>query len=309
MSDLELRRMKHDEWTEVAELIYDSTNAWYVGNGKSAIFSGPKTNALLFCEVYESLDQESCIIAVDTESGKIVGSCFMHPRETHVSLGIMNVHPDHFGRGIAVKILREITDYADKHGLPIRLVSSAMNLDSFSLYNRAGFVPRAVFQDMIMKVPEEGFDPPVPDGHSIRKAEISDVPRMADLEMEISGIRRERDYQFFITNSQGLWHVSVLEDSNGQLVGFLVSVGHPASTMLGPGIMRTEADATALIMAELNQHRSKMPVWLIPSEYPELVKSMYAIGAKNCELHFAQCRGKWTPSSGIVMPTFMPETG
>jgi len=301
--------MRREEWNEVAELIYDSTNAWYVASGKSAIFTGPKSNALLFCEVYESLDPECCIVAVDDESGKIIGSCFMHPRETHVSLGIMNVHPDHFGRGIAVAILGEITDYADKHGLPIRLVSSAMNLDSFSLYNRSDFVPRAVYQDMIMTVPDEGFDPPIPAGHRLRDAEISDVPRMAELEMSISGIRREKDYQFFITNSQGIWHVSVLEDAQGELAGFLVSVGHPGSTMLGPGIMRNEAVATALIMAELNQHRGKTPVWLIPSECPELVKAMYAIGAKNCELHFAQCRGNWTPTSGIVMPTFMPETG
>ena len=36
---------------------------------------------------------------------------------------------------------------------------------------------------------------------------------------------------------------------------------------------------------------------------------LYALGAKNCELHFAQVRGAWTAPAGVVMPTFMPETG
>jgi hypothetical protein len=36
---------------------------------------------------------------------------------------------------------------------------------------------------------------------------------------------------------------------------------------------------------------------------------MYALGAKNCELHFGQVRGPWTAPTGVVMPTFMPETG
>ena len=41
----------------------------------------------------------------------------------------------------------------------------------------------------------------------------------------------------------------------------------------------------------------------------QLVQTMYGWGAVNCELHFAQSRGTWTPPTGIVMPTFMPETG
>ena len=62
-------------------------------------------------------------------------------------------------------------------------------------------------------------------------------------------------------------------------------------------------------LAELNQHRGRQPVWLIPSQSDWLVRIMYEWGAVNCELHFAQIRGPWTPPIGIVMPTFMPETG
>ena len=51
--------METDEWNEVAELIHESTNSWYVANGKNPIFKGPPSDALLFCEVYEALDPGS----------------------------------------------------------------------------------------------------------------------------------------------------------------------------------------------------------------------------------------------------------
>ncbi|GHT18365.1 hypothetical protein FACS1894189_6190 [Planctomycetales bacterium] len=48
---------------------------------------------------------------------------------------------------------------------------------------------------------------------------------------------------------------------------------------------------------------------MFPSRCRKLVESMYALGAKNCELHITQVRGTEFPQSGIAFPTFMPETG
>ena len=130
----------------------------YIANGKEPILKGPPTDALLFCEVYEDLDPGCCLIAECEETGRIAGSCFYHPRNTHVSLGIMNVSPDFFGQGIARSLLTKIIQIADEQSLPVRLVSSAQNLDSFSLYTRQGFSPVQAFQDMYLEVPEDGFD-------------------------------------------------------------------------------------------------------------------------------------------------------
>jgi hypothetical protein len=144
-------------------------------------------------------------------------------------------------------------------------------------------------------------------GH-VREATPADVPAMAELEEQINHIRREGDLAHFVENADGIWHVSVLANDSGSLDGFLVSVSHPGSNMLGPGVMRTEQQAAALIHAELNHNRGRQPVWLVPSHCESLVRTMYDWGAANCELHFAQVRGPWTPPTGIAMPTFMPET-
>ena len=53
----------------------------------------------------------------------------------------------------------------------------------------------------------------------------------------------------------------------------------------------------------------RSPVFLLPVDRPALVRQAYAWGARNCELHFHQVLGDWTPFAGVNMPTFMPETG
>ncbi|MGY8767782.1 MAG: GNAT family N-acetyltransferase [Pirellulales bacterium] len=305
---IELRTIINADFEAVGELIYDSTNAWYVASGRSPIFTGPKESTQLFCRVYDQIDSGNCILAVSAD-GQIAGSCFYHPRSTHVSLGIMNVHPNFFGQGIARKLLKHITDLADEQQLPVRLVSSAVNLDSFSLYNRAGFVPRMVFQDMLIDIPEAGIEDLTVSQAGLRDATEADSAGMAKLELELAGIERENDLRYFIKNEDGIWHVTVSEDAAGQLNGFLVSVYDPGSNMIGPGVARDEETLIQLLLAEINQQRGHQPVCVVPAEATQVVNKMYQWGAKNCELHFAQVRGEWKEPSGLIVPSFMPETG
>src|SRR5207237_2374143 len=206
---------------------------------------------------YEALDPGCCVVAEDPTSGGVMGSCFYHPRETHVSLGIMNVHPNYFGRHVASRLLQFVIEFAERAQKPVRLVSSAMNLDSFSLYTRAGFVPRAAFADMALTVPVGGPKLSHPDLHRVRTATTEDVSAMASLEEQVAHIRREKDYRSFVQNRQGNWHTLVSESASGVIDGFLVSVYHPGSHMLGPGVIRTDETAAALIAAQLNHHAGR----------------------------------------------------
>ena len=173
---------------KVIDLIFNSTNAWYQEHFKKNVFGGDPSACEIFTEVYEDLDPGCCIIAEDMVTGHLAGSCFYHPRETHFSLGIMNASPDYFGKGVATRILDEIISLAEQENLPVRLVSSAMNLDSFSLYTRRGFVPKMTFQDMVLSVPEDGLDLDPPEAiDRVREANLEDAKAMADLEMKLNG--------------------------------------------------------------------------------------------------------------------------
>ena len=321
MTEMVLRAMVPDDWDAVAELVYTSTNYWYASKGAGAIFAGGPDVARVFPEDYEALDPGCCILAVHPRTGRLMGSCFFHPRETHVGLGIMNVHPAHFGTGVARRLLRHITDLADAaerfatggdgvgRGLPVRLVSSAMNLDSFSLYTRAGFVPRRTYQDILLAVPASGLSHDAPGRAQVRSATVADVPAIVALEEELTGIRRGGDFAHFIENRAGIWHVSVLDGRDGRLDAVVASVAHPGSRMVGPGVSRSEAGAAAVLLAELDRHRGHSPVFLVPVECGDLVRQIYGWGGRNVEMHVHQVRGACPPFSGVTLPSFMPETG
>ena len=308
MTEFSIRSMRPQDRHEVAELIYVSINHWYLTHGCPPIFAGGPQTTDVFFEVYESLDPGCGIVAVNETTDRLMGSCFYHPRPLHVSLGIMNVHPNYFGCGAGRALLQFIIDFARNQSKPLRLTQSALNLDSFSLYNKAGFVPRTAYQDMILQVPDAGLNHHVQGLDRVRNATRDDVNAMAELEMQVSGITREVDYRHCIDNAAGFWHVSVFEGEDNSLDGFMISCSHPAMNMLGPCVARDQQRAIALIARELDHHRGRMPVFLIPVECELLVRTMYDWGARNCELHFCQVIGDFQPFRGVSMPTFLPES-
>lgn len=309
MSQLRLRSAGPADRDELAELICVSTNFWYQKRGAGPIFPHGPESTSIYIDVYEDLDPGCCVVAENPATGRLMGSCFYHPRARHVSLGIMNVHPNYFGRGVASALLKHIVDFAAANKFPaVRLVQSALNLDSFSLYTRAGFVPRCPYQDMLVEVPAEGLPHRVADQHCVRPATAADLPAIAALEQELSGIGREKDHRYFIENRRGIWQTLVYEADGGGIEGYLASSKHPASNMVGPGAMRSAKHAAALVAAALDRYRGGAAVCLVPMECDELVQQLYDWGARNCELHFGQVRGEFQPLRGVNIPTFLPES-
>lgn len=302
-----IRPIEDGDRFAVAELIHISLNHWYQTHGRPPVFTGGPESAGVFYDVYSELEPGCAVVAVHPETGRLMGSCFYHPRPRHVGLGIMNVHPSYFGGGVARALLGHITDIGDREGKPIRLTQSAFNLDSYSLYTRAGFVPRGVFQDMYLPVPAGGVEARLPGAECVRPATLEDVPRMGALELEVSGITREQDWRYCIANRGGLWRVAVFE-TVGRLEGFAVSCGHAALNVIGPCVAHGEEQAAALVLHEFNAYPGRAPIAVIPADCEKLTGLMYSWGARNCEIHFCQVRGEFQPFRGVSMPSFLPET-
>lgn len=312
--EMRLRPMTPGDRSEVAELIYASINVWYRANGKPEIFTGGPGVTEIFYDVYNDLTPGCNVVAENAKTGRLMGSCFFHPREHHVSLGIMNVHPNYFGFGAGRALLQHIMDFTDENGYKaLRLTQSAINIDSFALYNKAGFVPRYAYQDMMIPVPDAGLDHPVDGSDRVRPATLDDVSAMIALELEVSGISREPDYRYCIANARGFWNVDVIESATGDgdrpIDGWMISSGHPAMNLLGPCVARTEDAAAALVLSGLNHYKGRAPVVLIPMDKEFLVRRMYEWGGRVVEMHFCQVRGEFKPFQGVNIPTFLPETG
>ncbi|MGL4942677.1 MAG: GNAT family N-acetyltransferase [Thermoguttaceae bacterium] len=310
----QLRTMQRGDWDEVACLIHKSLNAWYLKNRGFELVAGAWETLRIFPEVYEGIDPGSCLIAEEKATKKIVGQCFYHRRPTHIAVGIVSVDPAWYGRGVARGMMDEVIRMSEAECLPLRLVSSAMNLDSFTLYNKAGFRPLQFFQDMIWTVPDSGVSVPRLPHATVRDATSDDVAGMVALERRLVGLDREHDLRYFLANREKIWGLSVCLTDAGEVRGWLASVRSPGSTMLGPGVVCDEDEATSLVCHRLDAMRGSQVVWLVRSDCTALTSSMYKLGARNCETHVTQCRPcSSSPNvaipQGIVFPTFMPETG
>ena len=122
-----LRPVERKDRAEVAELIYVSINHWYQLHGLPPTFTAGPASTEVFFDVYEALDPGCGVVVENERTGRLMGSCFFHPRPQHVSLGIMNVHPNYFGQGVGKALLRHIINYAEGRGdRPVRLTQSAL---------------------------------------------------------------------------------------------------------------------------------------------------------------------------------------
>lgn len=294
----------------VARLLHRSLVHWYQSRlGQGSRFGDSHEPFRLFPQVYEALDPHQAVTARDAQSGELLGVCFSHERETHLAVGIVATAPEAGGRGIARRMMDMVLAKARDLEKPARLVSSLLNLDSFSLYTRLGFGPGTIFQDMLLTVPETGMTAPAPAGAGrVREATADEAGRIADFELSQQGIRREKDFAFFLRNEVGAWRVLVSEQRNGALNGFLAMSTHPSFTMIGPGVSADETTAAALLWRALDGLRGRTLVFLLPCAAAGLVRTAYDWGARNVELHVAQSTAPNPSSSGIVFPTFMPET-
>ena len=133
MSTYSIRTAEPSDRDTLAILIRDSTNAYYQEKlGAPPIFPPKEMHTRDFVDLYNTLEGSEALLCV-AEDGTIGGSCFVHKRETHFSLGIMNVSAAHFGQGIAKKLLNEIIARADRYNAESKLAAIPMDqaIDDF----------------------------------------------------------------------------------------------------------------------------------------------------------------------------------
>lgn len=306
-----LRPMVEEDIPAYSRMLKRSFNTWYWNHGWGQdYFKCREQDLAIFWQIYKHVSDGHCVIAIDPGTGAMMGACFYHPRKYHVSLGIMCVDPAYFNRGVGRQLVNDIIDYTERRGYDaLRLVSSAINMNSFSLYNKAGFVPKEIYHTMMICVPASGMDQLTALDNHVRDAIPDDVQDIQSLELDISGICREADYLLCIKNPVECLHASVIEGKGGTINGFAASIKHPVLNMIGPAFSRTEEEMLALLLRELDRFRGESVLCIIPMNKRLLVDALYHCGAVNVELHLLQVRGKFQPFTGVNLPSFLPETG
>ena len=117
---------------------------------------------------------------------------------------------------------------------------------------------------MYLEVPKNGLGLKNATPFTIDDATEADIQDMVNLENELVGINREKDFRYFIENERRIWQTVVCRDPNKMIVGFLSSVNHPASKMIGPGVARNEEVIEIMLANLLDRFRGESPVFLLP---------------------------------------------
>lgn len=177
-----LRPLVADDREAFSEMLYSSFNTWYRQRGlNDQYFRCPQEDMGIIYDIYQDMDPDLNVAAIEKNTGRLMGACFYHPREHHVSLGIMAVHPDFWKQKVASAQYDHIINYTEAGGFPsLLIVQSACNVESFSLYTRGGAFPRCSYHDMIFEVPASGI--PASQISSeieigrVREATLEDIP-------------------------------------------------------------------------------------------------------------------------------------
>ena len=81
MSKFQLRPMTPGNRSEVVDLICVSTNYWYRIHGGADVFPAGPAATEVFFDVYQALDPGCGVVAEHPQTGRLMGSCFVHPRK------------------------------------------------------------------------------------------------------------------------------------------------------------------------------------------------------------------------------------
>ena len=189
----------------------------------------------------------------------------------------MNVSPYFFGQGIAGSLLKRIIGIAEDQSLPVRLVSSAQNLDSFSLYSRQGFAPTQAFQDMYLEVPKEGLDIELFSKLRVANAHMEDVEDMADWR-KIFVESKGKKISSILSKTKRYLENRTLQERSRSITWISFICGSSSLRMIGPGVA-SEKVAVSMLADQLENFRGKTPVFLLPVTAKLAVQSAYSWGA------------------------------
>jgi hypothetical protein len=161
---------------------------------------------------------------------------------------------------------------------------------------------------MVINVPQENYSVSAPDMDKVRIAAFEDVPKMNDLEMEISAIKQQNDYRYAIENPREVVQATMYENNQQRIHGFMIAAKHCDNNFLGPSVARTEEMTFASICRESERFRSVSPLFFIPMLKSLMVERLYEWSAFNVETNLKEVWGEFQDYRGVSVPSYLPKT-
>lgn len=220
--------------------------------------------------------------------GEIVGSNFLDERSPIVGLGPITVTPGTQDRQAGRQLMSTMLDRAQEKGYPgIRLVQSAFNNRSLSLYTKLGFdlqVPLAVMQG-------DAISASIP-GYEVRSATLDDVLVCNELCKKIHGHHRAGE----LTDAIAQQWATVVE-FHGEIVGYSTVMG-----FMGHSVAESNNAMKALIC---HAEQYPGPGILVPATNHELFRWCLENGLRVVQVMNLMSQGLYNPPKGAFLASVM----
>lgn len=233
------------------------------------------------------LSNESIFGVVAESGGKVVGSNFIFPG-TIGGIGPITIDPKVQEQGIGKMLMQRVIEHADEIRMPgVRLVQSAFNGRSMSLYTKLGFDVREPL--ICMNGKPIGAEVP---GHTVRKAEETDIDRCVELCQRIHGHDRRGELPPAIAQKTAL-----VVQRGGKITGYVTDLG-----FFGHAVAEQNSDLMALISAAPAIGGAG---FLLPTRNGELFRWCLARGLRYVEPLTLMSRGLYNEPRGAFLPSIL----
>jgi GNAT superfamily N-acetyltransferase len=293
-----VRPMESADLPRVSTIFKSAFNEMYRRRGFGPVVGDLSTGAVI-ADTYRAHDPEHCLVVL--RGSRVVGSGFLHVRGVTAGAGPITIDPVEQGSGCGRVLMEEICRRADASGVrSLRLIQDSFNEVSFSLYGRVGFAARETLVRGNFSRP-----PSLAGTTGVRAGSRSDLEAVVQLEKELLGIERAKDYDFL--TRLGEFFVA---GSGSTLRGSCVRLVRSGVAVLGPVVGRDLETTLALLQrATEDLPRGTEARLLLPASRDDLLAACWSSGFEVHSLCTYMVRGEFEPFGGYYLPTLLPESG
>ena len=229
-------------------------------------------------------------VAAEGAGGEFVGSNFLWEQNEIVGVGPITVDPDAQAKGVG-RILMQDAIERGKNARGIRLVQSAFNSSSMSLYASLGFdikEPLVVIEGKIVG--------DLPEGVTVRPLAEADYTACDELCRKVHGFSRLEELKQLAPMMQGF-----VVERDGRVAGYATA---PNSWQMNHAVAETDEDMQNLLIGAANL--TKQPLsFLLPTRNGELFRWCLRKGMKVIKPLSLMSMGEYQEPRGSFLPSVL----
>jgi len=289
MSDTTLTTVLPGQAEAVGTLVYEAFKEIAERHNFEPAFSTPQL-AQLFVRLLVQTEGYGSYLLLD--DGRPVACNFGDERDEVVGVGPVAVAVDRQGRGLGRRVMEALLERADRNGFrSVRLLQSAYNAQSFSLYHNLGFDVMDLFANVRGR-PNDGQQPV----DSVREYTPADLEACDALHRDVLSVSRRHD----IESMAGLATPLVVE-REGEVAGYLTRFPGE-QTFITHGVARDEAALRDLIVGAGRSAPGDLHL-LISTSHAETLRWAMRQRFELLELDSYMVRGEYQPPLGAWVPS------